>query len=150
MTTKTYRYIKKPWNYRDLKTDEAARRLNQDLNDIVAGINEDKRIDSIPKPTGLTGTFSQTGFAALSWDDVDDDYRTFLDGAKIWRAPAASDASLIFGDNEAKTPLVNCIRTTKYMDHEVTSGLAYVYWVQWINIEGILSDPAGGITGTIT
>lgn len=145
-----FKLIPEPKNFQDLTAKENVTRLNAELKRITQAINEDRTVSAVPTPTGLAGTFSHTAVALLAWDDAPDDSRADLDGARVWRAAVADDPALAFGNNNAKLPIVRCVRSTNYADHDVTSGAAYIYWVQWVNLEGESSAAAGGLSGTIT
>jgi hypothetical protein len=143
-----YTLLKMPQNYQDLSEKTTGARLTRDLKTIVDAINNNRTVAlmDIPSNFAVTGA---SGYAALTWDDVPDAKREDLDGIRIWRALASDDAHESYDENSAKTILVGCIRTTKYVDVEVAAG-DYIYWVQWINLDGKVSGAAGGVTGTVT
>jgi hypothetical protein len=145
---KQYRLLPIPKTYLQLSTDEAVQLMVKDIVRIVSTMNEDRMIETIPTATNVQAS-GASGYAAISWDDVGDNYRTDLDGARIWRANFANDPSSQFYENSDKFVLVNCVRATKWVDVEVAAG-TYIYWVQWINKEGVLSNAAGGCTATVT
>lgn len=142
-----YKLVPLPQNYQDITDPQTLRRLNADLKKIVNTLNAGIPIQVMPKPTNLQGMFL-SGYVVLSWDDVADTLRKDLDGARIWKAAAADDPDTDFNGNNAKQLLVSCSRTTKFLDVELVVG-DYIYWVQWINREGIVSSAAGGLVGTI-
>jgi hypothetical protein len=143
-----YRLIPVPKTYTDLSNEQSVQLLTKDLKRIISALNEDRLVQEIPQPTGVI-VGGGSGYAVIQWDDVDDTYRTDLDGARIWRANYADDNHSVFDQNGARGIIVDCVRTTKWLDVEVSSG-TYIYWVQWINKEGIISDPSGGGSGTVT
>lgn len=146
-TAQIRRLIRQPQKYTNLSDSKQAGRLVNDIQQIVIQANRNFEILTIPMPENLAGAESN-GAAVISWEDVDNDYRFSLDGAKIWKADASVDAKTDFYQNNARIVLVNCIRTTKYTDVAVTTG-DWIYWVQWINKDGVASLVAGGLTVTI-
>ena len=109
--------------------------------------------NKVPAASGLSGTFSGTNgvsFSILEWDDIDDDLRASLDGAKIWKANSAIDSNANFNANSAKAELVACIRTTKYTDLHVSGAGTFIYWVQWVNNYGEVSNVNNGVSVVIS
>jgi hypothetical protein len=119
-----------------------------DIEKIVSAINNDRKILDIPTPSNLTAT-GGAGYAVLQWDDVANNLRPDVDGAKIWKVAASDDDNTSFYDNNSKAVLVWCSRTTYLVDVMVTAG-DYIYWVQWVNLNGDLSGVAGGVTATVS
>lgn len=150
MTVKKYKLLKLPLEYQDFTSKESVRRLNQELKSIFIAINEGITVPELPLPEDLAADVTRAGMVVLTWDDLLDSYREYLDGARIWRALASLDGSTAFGINSARDILVSCMRTNRYVDHEVDTGVSYIYWVQWIDREGTPSGVAGGVLVTVT
>jgi hypothetical protein len=130
-----------PKNLQDLTKRENVALLNQELKRLVNAVNQDRWVDQMPVPENFESA-GGAGYAVLGWDDVPDELRPSLDGARIWKADASIDPREVFSDNEDKGVLVSCVRTTKYLDVEVSTG-TWLYWVQWVNLNG----EAGGVAG---
>ncbi len=144
-----YRKLSDPQNYQDMTDQQTVLRLVRDLKLIVATVNQAMTVAEMPIPSGLTGDFSTSGLILLSWDDVSDALRKDLDGARVWECKAADDPETDFNKNNAKKIIYSCVRTTNLLWTEVLPG-DYIYWVQWINREGVISGAAGGLKGTVT
>lgn len=147
MSQSRFKLVPLPQNYRDADSQTMIR-LTADIKKIVGALNQGIMIPPPPAPTNIFADGS-AGYGLVSWDDVADDMRKYIDGARIWRAQASVDPNTSFDDNSGKTILVNCVRTTKWPDAEAVTPGDYIYWVQWINIEGIVSTAAGGFKCTV-
>jgi hypothetical protein len=143
-----HRLIPVPKIYDNLSQEQILENLQHDLTSVITEINNDRLIQEISTPSGIAGTFGAS-VASIYWDDVNDDLRMFLDGARIWRCGPDESEEIEFSANDDKTILVNCMRTTRFNDVGLAAG-DYIYWVQWINLDGKVSNAAGGVSGTVT
>jgi hypothetical protein len=148
MAEQRYDLLKDPGMIKDLQTLESARKLYTQLQEITRKVNQLVQVPYPPAAFGFTVDFTGTR-ASLWWNDVPDKMRQWVDGVRIWRVNAAEDADEDLNKNEKATILVSCTRTTGYTDMEVTVGQKYIYWIQWISIDGVMGPVAGGISGTI-
>ncbi len=137
------RQIKVDHRFDDLTKQDAASRLTLVLDKIIDAVGEDRIIEKTPVVKNLSG-ISRTGVVILTWDDVSSDFRPFLDGARIWRAKESDDGEKFFYRNNKKEIIVSLIRSTSWPDH-LPDTVNYIYWIQWINLDGEAGGPAGGL-----
>lgn len=135
--------------FADLSHPDTGARITRALSALQDAVNSDRTISSLPNPTGLSATGSQTSIA-LTWDALDVSYKGSWDGARIWRANAADDSNLDFLLNAKKEILVTLIRATGYLDEVGDTTATYIYWIEWINIDGVASGPSGGVSAAAT
>lgn len=132
--------------FRDMSGPFVGARLTDDLQNIRAEINRDRAILSLPAPSGLY-LISQPGAIELHWNELPESYRKSIDGARIWRARASVDDRKDFYTNQDKQIIVPMIRSTVYTDPVGNTSETFIYWVQWINLDGNPSEPSGGVAG---
>jgi hypothetical protein len=138
------RQIQAPERFTDLTKPEAAARLTQNLQNLAKEVSKDRVVETLPTPQNFTGA-SGAGYVRLSWGDVDDSLRRHRDCARIWRAKASEDAHTDFNQNMARSLIVEGVRSTVWYDF-LSSTDPYIYWVCFLNNDGVQSPPAGGLT----
>jgi hypothetical protein len=91
-----------------------------------------------------------SGGVQLRWDDLSNDLKPSLAGARVWRANRTIDAHTEFTQNSNKRQIADLLKTTFYVDLTAEAQVEYIYWVQNVNQDGLVSEPAGGKIATKT
>ncbi len=138
------RQVQTPHRFVDLKDPAVPARLNDSLQNLAKEISKDRVVENLPTPTNFTGE-SGPGYVRLSWGDVEDSLRRHRDCARIWRAKASDDAHTDFNQNMARQLIVEGVRSTTWYDFLPNTD-PYVFWIAFINNDGVQSNPAGGLT----
>jgi hypothetical protein len=152
MVDDKYDLITDPGMIEKLETTEGARKLYVQLQALTRKVNE---LTQVPfPPTVLNFSVDFSGASAvrcsLKWDDVPLEMLKWVDGVRIWKVDTADgDDNSDLNKNEKAQVLISSIRTTNYVDLDVTNGRTYIYWIQWINTAGVVGPVSGGITGTV-
>src|SRR5204863_624036 len=128
----------------DLRDPTAAGRLTETLTNFAKEISKDRVVEELPTPTNFTGE-SGPGYVRLSWGDVDDSLRKHRDCARIWRAKASDDDNTDFNQNQARSLIVEGVAATVWYDF-LPDTADRIYWVAFLNNDGVQSNPAGGLT----
>ena len=131
-----------PPRFEDMTEPEVGARVTTAFDKIYTAHNALVFTDTLPPPSGLTAT-SKTGGVLLGWEQIAESVQASLMGARIWRAAAAQDSRTEFNLNAAKRVLVPMIYSTAWFD-PTSSTASYVYWVQWLDRLGRVTDAAGG------
>jgi hypothetical protein len=121
-------------------------RMSDDLRMLRDAINTDRAILNLPAPTGLRAT-SLPAAVLLEWNPLAPSYLKSIDGARIWRAPRALLDDTNWYSNPNKVIICNAIRSTTYTDSVGNTGDEFIYWVQWINLDGKESGASAGTIG---
>jgi hypothetical protein len=133
--------------FENLSHPDTGARISRAFADLQDAINLDRNIAGLPSPTGLTATPKELAIY-LQWDELSASFRGSWDGARIWRATVSQDANLDYDLNTKKSVIVSLIRSTNYLDDVGTDSESYIYWVEWINLDGIASGPSAGVKAT--
>ena len=133
--------------YDDLKDTEAGPLLTRQLDQVTEKINLMVIVHELPVPTNLTAD-GFSGGVQLAWDDLSDDLKASLAGARIWRAQSGIDPHTEFKENSNKGVIADLVKTTFYADLTADAEIEFIYWVQNVNLDGLVSDPAGGKLAT--
>lgn len=123
--------------------------LSRQLDSVTDKINDMVIVDTIPPPQNLVAS-GFSGGVQLSWDDVDPQYKTSLAGSVIWRANYSLDSHTEFAFNSNKRILAANVKATFFVDLTSENEVQYIYWVQHMNTDGTVSQPAGGKYATKT
>jgi hypothetical protein len=140
------RRLRMPRTYRDLTQKNVGNRLSDDIRMLRDAINTDRAILNLPAPTGLRAT-SLPAAVLLEWNELAESFRKSIDGARVWRAPRALGDDKNWYSNPNKTIIVPVIRSTTYADPVGSIGDEFIYWVQWINLDGKESGASAGTVG---
>lgn len=151
MADEKYDLVLDPGMITDLETKDSQRRLYAHLQEITRKVNNLIQVPFPPSVLNFVVDFSGATAVrvSLKWDDVPDDMLKWVDGARIWKANAADDPETDLNKNEKAEVLISSIRTTGHVDLEVTNGATYIYWIQWINISGVVGAVSGGVKGIV-
>lgn len=135
--------------YDDLSAEEAAPLITRQLEQITDKINDMVLVERLPFPKNLAAV-GFSGGVQLRWDDLSNDLKPSLAGARVWRANKAIDAHTEFIQNSNKRQVADLLKTTFYVDLTTEAQVEYIYWVQNVNQDGLVSEPAGGKIATKT
>jgi len=138
------RQIQAPERFTDLTKPEAAARLTQNLQNLAKEVSKDRVVETLPTPQNFTGE-SGSGYVRLSWGDVDDSLRRHRDCARIWRAKVSEDAHTDFNQNMKRSVIVEGVCATVWYDF-LPDMDSRIYWLVFVNTDGVQSPPAGGLT----
>jgi len=126
--------------FEDLKARDAGPRLTRVLDSIFSGFNKSRVVLELPPPLGLEAG-PALGGVYLTWGDLDVDYLESVYAARIWRVAEAVDSTTRFADNAGRRVLVPAILTTAWYD-PTNNVDPYIYWVEWIDRLGRVSQPS--------
>lgn len=120
---------------------EALPRITEALDLLFAEISSDRIVETFPAPQEVTAVAVRSG-VLLSWARPADNLIPSLYGAEIWRADLALDSNKHFDQNSNKRILVKVTLTSSYLDEIGDMARNYVYWIRWINLDGLISQPS--------
>ena len=138
------RQVQTPHRFTDLTHPSVPARITQSFDLLAKEISRDRVVENLPTPKNFTGE-SGPGYVRLSWGDVDDSLRRHRDCARIWRAKASDDAHTDFNQNMARQLIVEGVAATVWYDF-LPDTADRIFWIAWINEDGVQSNPAGGLT----
>jgi len=124
----------------DLKARDAGSRLTRVLDAIFNGFNKSRVIAELPPPAGLEAA-PALGGVYLTWGALDVSFLESVYAARIWRVAESVDSETKFSDNAGKRVLVPALMTTAWYDPTNNTD-SYVYWVEWIDRLGRVSQPS--------
>jgi hypothetical protein len=124
----------------DLKARDAGPRLTRVLDAIFNGFNKSRVIQELPAPAALEAV-PALGGVYLTWGALDVGFLESVYAARIWRVLESVDSATRFADNAGRRVLVPALMTTAWFDP--TNNLdSYIYWVEWIDKLGRVSQPS--------
>jgi hypothetical protein len=137
------RQVQTPHRFTDLKDPSVPARITESFQKLAKEISTDRVVQELPTPSNFTAQ-SGLGHVRLCWSDVDDSLRKHRDCARIWRAKASDDANTDFNQNMARVLIVEGVKSTTWYDFLPNTD-PYLYWVAVVNMDGVQSNPAGGL-----
>jgi hypothetical protein len=141
MTESRLRQVHRNNEFEDLSDKSAGARITAELDRIYNAINEDRKVENLPSPTGFTAS-SKPAAILLEWDNIAAAYRGSVLGMRIWRSTYTATSKMGFNENTDKRIIVDSIRSTSYLDQLSFAAEYYIYWIQWVNLDGVASSPS--------